>query len=643
MAGQKKKGVPVNSQRKKEKRARSQDREMEEHGNKRKQRKSRSPSVGRLENKRSKSGRKNEKYTARFVEDDNVVEIEADGQTTEFADDEANLAQVQRGRRRDRSGLSGRQDSSTERSTASMSEESDDEVILSQGAAVSRNNNATNMNRSYEEGECSQEEEARGQGQASIAIPSASQATLMEDTLNQTMNRMQNYVDEKFAENYVDEKYAEIERELAEKTRLLQELKEKGKINNSAKQGINKNTQNLEDDIESELTIYRNAVKRGTVNRGSSSSEDLINTSDELNAEEVAPEFNPYLSERQLEKEKEQRNKHRNRDEEMEARDDRYYEEDEERRAREREQLQRDKGKDKSDRLLRDAEAGKARIYDIDLPGNYDKYSEQFERDFGQVRMRDSGREVSAVVDENYHLVGSHIDDTIRDKIVSNQYVDFAKLLPKTRSMYDEDQRMFLYNKSGQQYWGPAQDRNQTIDSYFKWEQAFRVFCDVYTNRYPYRAGELIQYNHIIHTAALSFAWENVYTYDCEFRIHMSKNPTRKWGVILQQAYMMFIKDRARGRFNPQQSASSGTNSGSNGNQGPKKKVCYGFNAGKCAYGSRCRFDHRCGFCSKYGHGTHNCRKAQNNSQSTPSPGDRTRPEGKEVTTNANANNNKSK
>ena len=40
------------------------------------------------------------------------------------------------------------------------------------------------------------------------------------------------------------------------------------------------------------------------------------------------------------------------------------------------------------------------------------------------------------------------------------------------------------------------------------------------------------------------------------------------------------------------------------------KKLYFDFNAGYCSYGAGCRFDHRCSFCLKFGHGSFNCRKA---------------------------------
>ena len=67
----------------------------------------------------------------------------------------------------------------------------------------------------------------------------------------------------------------------------------------------------------------------------------------------------------------------------------------------------------------------------------------------------------------------------------------------------------------------------------------------VYTSCHPERGTELIQYNHIIQTASGSYLWDNVYQYDREFRRHMERHPGRNWGIILQQAWTMFLKDRA--------------------------------------------------------------------------------------------------
>ena len=153
-------------------------------------------------------------------------------------------------------------------------------------------------------------------------------------------------------------------------------------------------------------------------------------------------------------------------------------------------------------------------------------------------------------------------------------------------------------------------DRSTAITSYTRWEQAFRVFLDVYSARYPNKVNELVQYNHIIYNTSQSYQWDNVYAYDREFCRHVERHPTRNWGVILQQAWTMLIKDRIVSPYNSKYGNGSGTYSGESGSV--QRKLCFLFNQDECTYGRKCKFEHRCSLCNKFEHGAHNCRKAQN-------------------------------
>ena len=139
------------------------------------------------------------------------------------------------------------------------------------------------------------------------------------------------------------------------------------------------------------------------------------------------------------------------------------------------------------------------------------------------------------------------------------------------------------------------------VNSYFKWEQAFRVYSNVLTARFPQKATELLQCNHTIHTASTSYVWENVYDYDKEFRRHIERHPTRSWSVILQQVWTMILKDRLK--------QESFLNRHKN-SSGKKNEPCRCFNKGKCNFGLSCKYEHRCSVekCSKFGHGAHMCR-----------------------------------
>ena len=114
---------------------------------------------------------------------------------------------------------------------------------------------------------------------------------------------------------------------------------------------------------------------------------------------------------------------------------------------------------------------------------------------------------------------------------------------------------------------------------------------------HPERAAELMEYSHVIHDAAMTFTWLNIYRYDKDFRIHMSHHNDRSWAKILTKAYQFRLKDRLTVMRHEM-----------NDNTGNKKcEICHKFNKGKCTYGLRCKYDHRCLICNKWGHGAHSC------------------------------------
>ena len=121
------------------------------------------------------------------------------------------------------------------------------------------------------------------------------------------------------------------------------------------------------------------------------------------------------------------------------------------------------------------------------------------------------------------------MDPSLQTKIVNHEYVDFTRLIPRDRlvGIDEPGQRLEIVNKGGLTYFAPVGDGKVTgILSFSRWEQAFRIYSNIYTRAYPEGASELIQYNHIIYTASQTFIWKNVYTYDKEFRTHMSQYPT---------------------------------------------------------------------------------------------------------------------
>ena len=136
----------------------------------------------------------------------------------------------------------------------------------------------------------------------------------------------------------------------------------------------------------------------------------------------------------------------------------------------------------KVEKRIRDAERAKARIYDV------------------------SGKKCSAILDEDFMLVGAEISDALKTKIIEGKYANFAKLISRDKIMEDETERYQMCVKGGQQYWEPFEDKERlSINSIDRWDQAFRIYSKIYLIHHPQRAAELVEYAHIIHHIASMF------------------------------------------------------------------------------------------------------------------------------------------
>ena len=155
---------------------------------------------------------------------------------------------------------------------------------------------------------------------------------------------------------------------------------------------------------------------------------------------------------------------------------------------------------DRSEKLLRETEAAKGRVYGTTGIVHKEK-NNPYKLHFTKERIH------SMLVDEEYSAIGSHLDESMIEKIKSRAYVDFSKLLPRDRLAIEEDNRLQPIVKDGQVFWQPPADNLTVgnISSYYRWEQAFKVYSNIYTRAHPHRASELIQYSHDIHAASLTF------------------------------------------------------------------------------------------------------------------------------------------
>ena len=108
-------------------------------------------------------------------------------------------------------------------------------------------------------------------------------------------------------------------------------------------------------------------------------------------------------------------------------------------------------------------------------------------------RVNQEAKGYSMLADDNYVIVGAHNDNSLKERILRSEYIDFARLLPKEK-MSGNEGRLELVNRGGQTYFIPVGERDGPgINILHRWEQAFRVFSNIFLKEYPERATELVQ------------------------------------------------------------------------------------------------------------------------------------------------------
>ena len=236
-----------------------------------------------------------------------------------------------------------------------------------------------------------------------------------------------------------------------------------------------------------------------------------------------------------------------------------------------------------------------------------------------QIFQTESARMGAPPVDDNFNddrycnaTQGTkHVDETVAIKIGKGGFVELDKIVPRFKDLrqVNDDQRFQLkINKEGQSYYVPMEDKEAIkINSFGRWEQAFRVYAAIYTRVNPHRGAEIYQYIHSINCAATSFTWENVAYYDYHFRKDMERFPQRSWAKTNTQLWTLSMRDPLPSRSF--QSPVSG------GKKDFRDTACWRYNRNQCRKSAKdCKFEHRCSFCGGNNHIYPDCykRKRQN-------------------------------
>ena len=87
---------------------------------------------------------------------------------------------------------------------------------------------------------------------------------------------------------------------------------------------------------------------------------------------------------------------------------------------------------------------------------------------------------------EDYLIVTAHVDENLGRRVRNGEFIDFARLLPRDRVQMQQDNKIELINQNGHLICTSATEQSSVFNilSFQRWEQAFRVFSNIYTRHF---------------------------------------------------------------------------------------------------------------------------------------------------------------
>ncbi len=204
--------------------------------------------------------------------------------------------------------------------------------------------------------------------------------------------------------------------------------------------------------------------------------------------------------------------------------------------------------------------------------------------------------------------LGTHITGTIREKIQNGEFIDLALLLDKTPEGQRSASKLIIVN--GELVSQPP--KKIRIGDIGQWTDAFLIFMSIYLETHPNKTQQLLKYVQTIRLAA-SRSNEGWRSYDEQFRVKKTRNPSGSWGEIDSELWLLYI------HVTQNQSNTSTSNSRSD-----RVLKCYDFNYKGICHRAVCPYHHTCIKCgqehSAVRSGCHNRSQAMDNNRPSSNP-----------------------
>lgn len=173
---------------------------------------------------------------------------------------------------------------------------------------------------------------------------------------------------------------------------------------------------------------------------------------------------------------------------------------------------------------------------------------------------------------------------SLKEKIWNFEYIDLSLLLKQNFVHNTQDNQNTLQIIDGKLVVQSKSKKVKSIDSIKMWTEAFITYIQVVIENHPNKAHELLKYLSVIRGASDECPTVQWVQYDQQFRLRVSRNPTRSWSNIDAELWLRFIAKGSHGQNTGQSRLS--------------KYPCYDYNfKGQCNR-QNCIYRHNCMKCS---------------------------------------------
>jgi len=129
-----------------------------------------------------------------------------------------------------------------------------------------------------------------------------------------------------------------------------------------------------------------------------------------------------------------------------------------------------------------------------------------------------------------------NVPQNIKEKIQKGEYVDISVLLTNNQHNTDTNQKVIIQN--GELIMQPKQNAPK-INNIETWTNAFIVYTSIYCGIHVNQFQDLLKYMSMVRLGAsrtMGLGWKS---YDEQFRLRKTQNPSSSWSIIDQELWLL--------------------------------------------------------------------------------------------------------